>query len=489
MARRLYLLSALVAVLAPLVLAGSAAPAQTGFGPKPLYFQCFALTARLPSSGTSFAGAAANGLGGVCRADSVRFPRLSIDGVMPARAMTIGSIGTIGPARARTSVIRSRAGVVIGASATTTLSALHLSIPTVAPSQNPDAPHVTVVVSGPVTATAEARCAAGRLVRTVSSTLRAVTVNGHRIAITRRNQQIVLPHGVGTITANSRGSDQFIQPMTGFFHSDDRFQLISIRLDAIPFDAFIQGPSMSVSTAGPVCNRPPRSGTEQRMPGIDPPGCNPMRRLSSGRCACPPGATMRPRGCVVSGTAIRVPSVAFILGGRVMSLAAARRRFGPRTPCLSGPGPRYVVVGIKNPPVGGLYLVNTRVRTLALGGNDNVLFVGGAGGCANLGAGNDRFRMQLNRPVTVFGGPGNDDIQIADGPAKLNGGPGGDIIQAGWGRVRINGGSGRNYLYASSPSARVRAAPQSNTRAYVDQRAAAFARNHGVRHVLVGTSG
>jgi hypothetical protein len=67
----------------------------------------------------------------------------------------------------------------------------------------------------------------------------------------------------------------------------------------------------------------------------------------------------------------------------------------------------------------------------------------------NLGGGNDRFRaIALPVPISVAGGPGNDDIGTSGGPDVLAGGPGDDILQGNSGVDDYFGESGNDTIRA-----------------------------------------
>lgn len=158
------------------------------------------------------------------------------------------------------------------------------------------------------------------------------------------------------------------------------------------------------------------------------------------------------QGTVVVGKPFEGPA-----GGRVISLALARKRY--KSPCLSGSGPKYVIVGTKG--ANRITGTNDADRILGLGGNDALdggrgsdCIDGMTGGDTLSGAlGNDRLYGQSGKDH-LNGGPGNDRLSAGAGNDTINTSFGSDVVTAGSGRdfinsatagrpARINCGSGR----------------------------------------------
>jgi hypothetical protein len=133
---------------------------------------------------------------------------------------------------------------------------------------------------------------------------------------------------------------------------------------------------------------------------------------------------------VVVGKPFQGPS-----GGTVVSLTEARKKY--KSPCLSGPGPKYVVVGTnKADRITGTNLAD---RILGRGGND-ALDGGRGSDCVDGGTGGDN----------ISGGLGNDRMYGLSGKDHLNGGPGNDRLSAGSGNDTVNAAYGRDVVYGGA---------------------------------------
>lgn len=145
-------------------------------------------------------------------------------------------------------------------------------------------------------------------------------------------------------------------------------------------------------------------------------------------------------------------------GGTVIPLVDARKRY--RSPCLSGSGPKYVVVGTNGRD--RITGTDRRDRILGLGGRDSL--EGGRGAdCVDGGTGNDRmaggvgsdrlYGQTGNDTMTgdldndkMYGGKGNDKVNGGPGRDRLIGGAGRDVINAGFGADRISAGAGNDVV-------------------------------------------
>jgi hypothetical protein len=145
-------------------------------------------------------------------------------------------------------------------------------------------------------------------------------------------------------------------------------------------------------------------------------------------------------------------------GCTVIPLTEARKKY--KSPCLSGPGPKFVIVGTNHRD--RITGTNKRDRILGLGGNDSL--DGGRGeDCIDGGTGNDRvtggigsdriYGMAGNDTLTgnldndrIYGGNGNDHLNGGPGADLLVGGAGHDTLAAGYGRDRVLGGPGDDFV-------------------------------------------
>ncbi len=147
----------------------------------------------------------------------------------------------------------------------------------------------------------------------------------------------------------------------------------------------------------------------------------------SGLAPCPTGSTLvagRQLCEIVQGGGERdiVVSAPFAgpIGGTVMSLANARKKY--KSTCLAGSGPKFAVVGTKK--ADSITAAKNAERILGLGGNDRITIKSGAS-CVDGGAGNDVIKTGRGRDH-VYGGLGNDRLRAAGNVAWLNGGKGKD---------------------------------------------------------------
>jgi Ca2+-binding RTX toxin-like protein len=138
-------------------------------------------------------------------------------------------------------------------------------------------------------------------------------------------------------------------------------------------------------------------------------------------------------------------------GGTVITLTAARKKY--HSACLSGPGPKYAVIGTdKADRITG---TNRADRILTLGGKDRA--DGGRGAdCIDGGTGNDSLSGGLDRD-RVYGMSGGDALNGGAGTDRLSGGTGNDTINGAFGADVVLGGTGRDFINVatSGPAARV----------------------------------
>jgi Ca2+-binding RTX toxin-like protein len=145
-------------------------------------------------------------------------------------------------------------------------------------------------------------------------------------------------------------------------------------------------------------------------------------------------------------------------GGTVIALVIAREMAAkgklPKSGCLGGPGPKYVVLGTK----GANHITGTNGpdRILGLAGKDRL----------DGGRGNDCIDGGTSRDVISggqgddrsWGGTGNDAVNGGSGNDNLRGGSGKDSINTGFGRDKVDGGSGNDRINAATagPGATIR---------------------------------
>jgi RTX calcium-binding nonapeptide repeat (4 copies) len=172
--------------------------------------------------------------------------------------------------------------------------------------------------------------------------------------------------------------------------------------------------------------------------------------------ACPAGSTLDPGTgeCVIftgggaagtRRTAIAVSAVnsSDIAGAKVISLAAAKKLY-PTAACLSGGGPKFVVVGTKK--ANKITVKTNRYRVLGLAGNDTITVKGGKNTCVDAGVGRDKIVNKSDNKVFAYGAGGADTITIGNGAALVKGGAGADHVTAGNGKVTVWGGVGSDVI-------------------------------------------
>jgi hypothetical protein len=177
--------------------------------------------------------------------------------------------------------------------------------------------------------------------------------------------------------------------------------------------------------------------------------------------ACPNGSELLATSglCVIRVAATTVQGERLISVGRpfegpsagtVVSLEEARRRW--KSPCLSGAGPRFVIVGTAR--ADRITGTNRADRLLLLGGNDRG--DGGRGNdCVDGGTGRDVVSGSQDRD-RVFGMAGNDSLNGGPSSDHLSGGTGNDTINAAYGADRVLGGPGRDAINVATAGPRAR---------------------------------
>jgi Ca2+-binding RTX toxin-like protein len=196
--------------------------------------------------------------------------------------------------------------------------------------------------------------------------------------------------------------------------------------------------------AGAVCQDTGGTGG-----GVTPPGTQP----------CPNGSVLdAPSGfCVirVAGNGVRGEQDIRVgrpfegpSGGTVVPLDQARQRY--HSPCLSGPGPKFAVVGTnKNDRITG---TNKADRILLLAGKDRG--DGGRGAdCIDGGTGRDVLSGAQDKD-RVYGMAGNDSLNGGSETDRLSGGTGNDTLNAGFGADHVLGGPGRDAINVATAGPR-----------------------------------
>lgn len=184
----------------------------------------------------------------------------------------------------------------------------------------------------------------------------------------------------------------------------------------------------------------------------------------NGLMLCPKGATLDTTSgfCVITaansgGQGVIVIGRPFTgpAGGTVISLVNARKKY--KSICLTGPGPKFAVIGTNG--ANRITGRNDADRILALGGNDAV--DGGRGNdCLDGGTGRDNLSGAIGND-RVYGTSGGDALNGGPGTDLLSGGAGNDSINAAYGADTISGGTGVDFVNVATagPAARVNCGP------------------------------
>jgi hypothetical protein len=426
-------------------------------------------------------------------------------GVTSGSVINLGSLGTaldgaltVGPASAVTNSVVDAGDM----EADSLVSVSAVSIPT---------PAGAISIVGPAQATAAYACVNGAVQADSGSTLSALQVGSQTITLPGSGVPQTIPLTVpslapGVLPPAVIGSVAVNQPAVTA--TSDTEQLLEVTVNGVA--QVVVGEASVTQPAGNPCSGlsgggdPTGSGTGGTGGGggtggtggggggggVGGTGGGGTRAGGPGGVTtqgsiCPVGTTLDAASGVceiLAGGSSPAVTVALarsdeIVGGRVISLAAARRLYGRRTSCLNGAGPKFVVVGTNG--ANRITVRKVRMRVLGLGGADLITVDGGNRTCVNGGAGNDTItNMQKNR-VTVFGANGNDRIMIGNGPAYVFGGRGNDRIVAGDGRTHLNGGPGNNRMTARGRVAFVQAG-KGHSVAYVRRANMRYARRHGI---------
>ncbi len=199
----------------------------------------------------------------------------------------------------------------------------------------------------------------------------------------------------------------------------------------------------------------PGSNTPPGGPDVCPPGS--VFVPTSNLCVIPVPGSQTPTnpagdvsgpGSVVVGPPYQGPS-----GGTVITLPEAKKRF-PKSPCVKGKGPKYVVFGTKG--ADHITGTNRRDRILGLGGRDR-LDGGRNNDCIDGGGSRDVMTGGQDND-RVYGKGGKDVVNGDSGTDKLFGGKGADSFNAGYGADKVRGGRGNDIINVATagPKANVR---------------------------------
>lgn len=268
-----------------------------------------------------------------------------------------------------------------------------------------------------------------------------------------------------TINGQKIDVDQVLQPITDAISNSPLSGLIEVRLNEKVQTAnglVIRGAHIKVLNAAGTAPLADIVIAESTITSSE--ACNPNAIGNNGTTVgsstntggvrvCPQGAVLDAANgvCIITaansggqGVVVIGPPYTGPSGGTVISLNVARKKY--HSICLTGPGPKYAIVGTNH--ADRITGTNGPDRILLLGGNDHG--DGGRGNdCQDGGTGGD----------TILGGLGNDRLYGQSGKDHVNGdsgkdyesaGSGNDTINAGFGQDTAKGGSGNDAINAAT---------------------------------------
>ncbi len=435
----------LAAAGAALAVAAVAAPSAQAAPPA---WQCRASTVSASVAGNPAVEPVVAGGGATCADAGTGLPALPQSVALPASLLTAGTVSaqtTVDPDSGATAAQR------VGAVGQVEDLALRLP------------PGVGTVTLGArvAVARAAAACVAGRPRLDGASELLGLTVNGSSASADELAQRLAVALGPLGPVVDVRVDEQ-VRDASALTQRALHVRLLSLAgtplLDVVVGEAH-------VGAADAVCSGSGSSGGGGDSGDGSGDGSGGGGTLPGGTRACPEGAILDAGSgfCVIRGGvagAMATGGQDIVVGrpfdgpsgGRVVSIAEARKRF-PASRCVRGGGPAFAVIGTRRADhVTG---TNKRDRILTLGGKDRA--DGGRGGdCIDGGTARDALAGGSGRD-RVYGSSGNDALNGGPDTDLLDGGRGNDSINAAFGKDRVVGGPGRDVINVATagPPARV----------------------------------
>jgi hypothetical protein len=326
-----------------------------------------------------------------------------------------------------------------------------------------------IYIVGPIQASASYACVNDRLVASSHSTLNVLYVAGVKQTVPDTAPTHISLGGNNYIDLNE--TTQTANSLT--------VDLVHVHLEGIA-DIVVGEAKVTQSLANPC------AGTTGQPPSLE---------------ICPPGTKLNvvkqfcyvkncSGGIIIVSRPFRGPS-----GGTVLPLCKARKKY--KSPCLFGPGPKFVVVATRRGGrvEGTLYsdrilALGAYERVAGLGGND---CIDGKSLHQKLYDGNGKERMYGYKYERIAIGSGNslvvgkgghNTISVANGATKIFTYGGHNSINAGLGRVQIFGGPGPNRIFTPSGRARVNCGTGGHNTAFLRNRAIPFAKAHGCNRII-----
>lgn len=447
--------AALIAVgLVALMSAGSASAATTTTGPQTTPFGCRASSARVTLlNAVTVEPLVANSPDDPCKTDS--------HGVSSVNVPTTAAPGVnAGPAAVLTeNVFSTTPGQARGATAVSDVQGV--VIPT-------SSGQISIV--GPVESTATYACSNGGLTSSATSTLDVLYIAGKAIALPSPGASMTIQLGGGSYIAINEKTETATSITERVLH---------VHLQGLA-DIVVGEAHVDLTASDPCL------GSNGPPPNLN---------------ACPDGSTLDPVHlvCVIilpGGEVIIVgPPFTGPTGGKVLAVSVARTKY--KSPCLNGPGPKYVLIVTK---VHGRATGTLRAdRIIALGAFERIAGLGG-NDCID-GRGRGQTIWDGNGKDRIYGGPGKTRIGVGNGNSHVWGRKGADWITAGngndWlyggssssridvglGHSHVFGGPKNNRIFAGSGHALVKCGSGKHNVAYLRNRAAKYGAKHGCEKI------
>jgi hypothetical protein len=329
-----------------------------------------------------------------------------------------------------------------------------------------------ISIVGPVESSATYACTNGALTSSSGSTLDVLSVAGKAIALPAPGASMTIQLGGGSYIA----VNEKITTSTSITE-----RVLDVHLKGLA-DIVVGEASVDLTASNPC------AGSSGPPPNLHP--CPPGSTLDAVHLVC---VIILPGGVVI----VVGPPFTGPTGGTVLAVSVARKRY--KSPCLNGPGPRYVLIVTRPHGRATGTLKGDRIialgpfeRIAGLGGND---CIDGKGFHQTIWDGNGKDRIYGGTGKTrigvgngnshIYGRKGNDWITGGNGNDWVYGGTGSARIDVGLGRSHVFGGPHNNRIYAASGHALVNCGSGKHNVAYLRNRAARYASKHGCEKIFL----
>jgi Ca2+-binding RTX toxin-like protein len=295
---------------------------------------------------------------------------------------------------------------------------------------------------------ASGSCAGGVPVLGGTSRVTGLTINGRTVSADEQLTDLT-----DAISGSPLGAlvwvklNEQIKSATGLVQNAVHVRVLQAAGDDPLADVVIAQSAISSANACDASADENSPGTSGSGGDALPPVCPPGSFLDLQRALCViPASQTAGQGEIVVGKPYQGPS-----GGRVLALNVARKRY--KSPCLSGSGPKYVVIGTRHHD--HITGTNHGDRILGLAGSDSL--DGGRGrDCIDGGRQGDAITGGI-APDRLYGMKGRDALNGGPGSDREWGGSGNDSLNAAFGRDRASAGSGNDLVNVATAGPPARA--------------------------------